>query len=618
MNTAAHPTLTTASTHFLRAGHEHLIISGAIHYFRVHPELWRDRLRRLVAMGCNTVETYVPWNLHEPREGHVVFEGIANLPRFLQIAHEEGLDAIVRPGPFICAEWDNGGFPGWLLNTPGIRLRTAQHLYLRKVDAYFDSLIPRIAEHQANRGGNVIMVQVENEYGSYGDSQEYLEHLRDGLRERGISEMLVTSDGPGAVWLRGGTVHGALATLNFGSRTEKVLEMAAKELPNQPYMCMEFWNGWFDHWGTEHHTRDAKDAAAELETMLTNGMSVNFYMAHGGTNTGLGAGANEDDAYHPTTTSYDYDAPIAEDGTLTAKFHAFREVIARHRTLPPLEEHLAQLGLTEKPAHAPELDAPFTEVCSLSRTPLWTAHSMRYPELPNFETAGMERGLMRLSRTLTLEKNPWSKADGGELGALHIHDLRGRAWVYIDGTFVGAIDRETEGPRVTLELATHTEALLGDAHEREAQIDVIVDGQGGVNFGPHLGHTKGINGGIWHLTRFLHTWDVSAWPLEEIGDEIDSMNLPAPAEGEAPEGPVCARGTFALETAAGTFLDIRGGEYGIAFVNGTCVGRYWNRGPQRRLYVPGPVLRPGTNRVTVIDMEAVPDGFALRAEPGWE
>lgn len=191
---SAAPTLVPTPDGFLRRGEPHVIISGAIHYFRVHPEQWRDRLKRLVAMGCDTVETYVAWNVHQPSQHETTFEGIADLGRFLDIAAEEGLDAIVRPGPYICAEWENGGFPGWLLRDPAMPLRNRDERYLRHVDSWFDQLIPVIAERQAACGGNVVMVQVENEYGSYGDDTAYLEHLRDGLRARGITELLVTSE----------------------------------------------------------------------------------------------------------------------------------------------------------------------------------------------------------------------------------------------------------------------------------------------------------------------------------------------------------------------------------------------------------------------------------------
>src|SRR5699024_3713065 len=213
------------------------------------------RLGLLAAMGCNTVETYVPWNFHAPDPDTVDLTGWRDLGRFLEIAQQAGLDAIVRPGPYICAEWEAGGFPGWLLADPTMRLRVRDDRYEEAVAHWFDHLVPVIVEHQADRGGNVVMVQVENEYGSFGDDTGHLEWLRDGLLDRGITEMLVTSDGPGHAWLSGGVVDGAVPTVNFGSRTEQVLQMCDRELPGQPRMCMEFWHGWFDHWGEPHHTR---------------------------------------------------------------------------------------------------------------------------------------------------------------------------------------------------------------------------------------------------------------------------------------------------------------------------------------------------------------------------
>lgn len=421
---------------FLRAGDPHLIVSGALHYFRIHPEQWRDRLRRLVVMGCNTVETYVAWNIHQPSREVTTFEGFADLGRFLDIAAEEGLDAIVRPGPYICAEWENGGFPGWILADRNLRLRNRNAAYLQLVDAWFDQLIPVIAQRQAGRGGNVVMVQVENEYGSFGDDTAYLAHLRDGLVARGIEELLVTSDGPARMWLTGGTVDGALGTVNFGSRTLEVLAMAERELPDQPQMCMEFWNGWFDHWGEEHHERTGGDAAGELADMLEHGMSVNFYMAHGGTNFGMQAGANHDGTLQPTTTSYDYDAPIAENGALTDKFRAFREVVAAHRELPAYEEHLAQLGLDAQPATLPAGDVPIEKVVSLRGTERFTRSAEVHPMPPAFEDLGLERGLLRLSREIEIARS--DREGWPAITPLKLYDLHDRAWVYIDGIYAGA------------------------------------------------------------------------------------------------------------------------------------------------------------------------------------
>ena len=579
------PLLTPTPAGLLRDGQPHVIISGALHYFRVDPGLWRDRLRRLVAMGCDTVETYVAWNVHQPAVGRTTFKNSADLGRFLDIAAEEGLDAIVRPGPYICAEWENGGFPGWLLADRNLRLRTSDPAYLRHVDAWFDELVPLIAERQASRGGNVVMVQVENEYGSYGDDTAYLEHLRDGLRRRGIDELLVTSDGPGRMWLSGGTVDGALATVNFGSRTDEVLDMLRRELPGQPYMCMEFWNGWFDHWGERHHTRDASDAAGELDRMLAAGMSVNFYMAHGGTNIGLTAGANHDGVLQPTTTSYDYDAPIAEDGTLTPKFHAFREVIARYRELPPLDEHLAQLGIDAEPAALAARELAIEHVVPVRDTDLFTRPARRAVVPPAFGDIGLERGVLRLSRDLELEAP--RRADGGaaELTPLRLFGLADRAWVFVDGVRIGAVglgagvgadatgadSADVPGPDPSAEfplgrpddpavvdLAPFTDELLPGGGRRTVRLDLLVENLGRVNFGPHLGQRKGILGGVWHEVRYLNGWDVDAWPLEDMGAELAGLVARAgadAADGGAAGGggsPVAATLVDGADVPAGT------------------------------------------------------------------
>ncbi|MGY5765829.1 glycoside hydrolase family 35 protein [Brachybacterium sp. DNPG3] len=636
----------------LRGGAPHRVISGAVHYFRIHPDLWRDRLLRLVALGCDTVETYVAWNVHQPAPGVTTFEGFADLGRFLDIAQELGLDAIVRPGPYICAEWENGGFPGWLLADRDLALRTSDPRYLAAVDAWFDELIPVIAARQASRGGNVVMVQVENEYGSFGDDRDHLEHLRDGLRVRGIDELLVTSDGPGREWLTGGTVEGAWATLNFGSRALEALEMASVELPDQPQMCMEFWNGWFDHWGERHHVRDAADAARELSDMLEHGMSVNLYMAHGGTNFGLRAGANFAERLQPTTTSYDYDAPIAEDGTLTEKFRAFREVIGRYRELPPLAEHLEQLGIEAAPAHLPAAELTIERTASLHGTGLLARPGALHPRIPSFEDLGLERGMLRASRDIEIEVIAASTdsadgaagadgaSDGARLRPLELWDLHDRAWVWVDGIFAGVVGGEVgtteRHPACEIvELTPLLDRLLPERGElggsrRTVRVDLLVENLGRANFGQRLGERKGILGGVWREPRFLNGWEVDPWPLEDMGEELAALVARAadgatpadraPADGATPadgaDGPVLIAASFeaAPSQVADTFLDVSAAGHGVAYVNGFCVGRYWHVGPQQTLYVPAPLLREGRNEVVLLEMEQRPARLALVEE----
>lgn len=588
---------------FLRDGKPHLIVSGAIHYFRVLPELWHDRLLRLKAMGCNTVETYVAWNFHAPSSEVVDFTGWRDLERFLEIAADLGLDAIVRPGPYICAEWEGGGFPGWLMADPSVRLRVNDPAYLAHVDRWFDELIPRIAKHQTTRGGNVVMVQVENEYGSFGDDQAYLQHLRDGLIARGIDELLVTSDGPGHSWLSGGTIDGVLATVNFGSRADEVLEMCRAELPDQPYMCMEFWNGWFDHWGEEHHTRSAESAAVELETMLSNGMSVNFYMGHGGTNFGLWAGANHGSAFvdaglQPTVTSYDYDSAIAEDGRLTEKFHAFREVIAKYLDMTEADEALAALGESHTAAAdtAPQqLPLDWKPVVGSG---LWRGQGLdvseNHPHPPAFEDLGLERGALLLCRRTQL-------SDGvPKLSLLGLHD---RAWVFCDGELVGTCDRNQDTQELTL-----------PEGRREVDLEILVYSEGRVNFGPQQPDRKGILRGVWLSPRFLNGWQATTWPLEDMAPLLRQLD-PA-GDGPSEGGPKVATVTFDVETPVDRHLDTSSLGRGIAWIGDFCLGRFDPRGPQRTLYVPAVLLRPGANTLTVLDFEPTSStSISLVSEP---
>ena len=281
---------TVGEADFLLDGRPVRLLSGALHYFRVHEEHWGHRLAMLRAMGLNCVETYVPWNLHEPRPGS--FEDVQALGRFLDAAQEAGLWAIVRPGPYICAEWENGGLPHWLTGELGTRVRTRDERFLEHLERWFGVLLPLIVERQIDRGGPVIMVQVENEYGSYGSDAAYLGRLADVLRDAGVRVPLVTSDGPEDHMLSSGCIPGVLATVNFGSRAREGFETLRRHRPEGPLMCMEFWCGWFDHWGGEHITRSADDAAAALREILECGASVNLYMAHGGTSFAGWAGAN--------------------------------------------------------------------------------------------------------------------------------------------------------------------------------------------------------------------------------------------------------------------------------------------------------------------------------------
>ncbi|MFI7340838.1 beta-galactosidase [Streptomyces sp. NPDC050085] len=560
--------LTTTSDGFLLHGAPFRIISGAMHYFRIHPDQWADRLRKARLMGLNTVETYVPWNLHQPAaDGPLALDGLLDLPRYLSLAHAEGLHVLLRPGPYICAEWDGGGLPSWLTSDPEIQLRSSDPRFTGAVDRFLDLLLPPLLPHMASSGGPVIAVQVENEYGAYGDDTAYLRHLADGLRARGVEELLFTCDQANAEHLAAGGLPGVLATATFGSRVTDALDQLSAHQPEGPLMCAEFWIGWFDHWGEPHHVRDAANAAADLDRLLSAGASVNIYMFHGGTNFGFTNGANHDHAYSPTVTSYDYDAPLTESGDPGPKYHAFREVIARHAPVP------------DEPAPAPGPKLPPTDVELTCRTPLLahvdTLAELAYAEQPpTMDELGLRSGYVLYRTCLPTEGD----------GLLHFTGGVGdRAQVFVDGAPVGVLERER-----------HEETLPVRVPRAGATLDVLVENMGGVNYGPRIGAPKGLLGPVTFDTTPLRGWDCHPLPL----DDVDGI----PRGSHDAAGPAFHRGTFDVDTPADTFLALPGWTKGQAWINGFHLGRYWNRGPQHTLYVPAPVLRAGRNDLVLLEL----------------
>lgn len=578
-------TLTHAGRTFLRDGRPHRVLSGSLHYFRVHPEQWADRLRRVAALGLNTVDTYVPWNFHEQTPGDVRFDGWRDLDRFVRLAQQAELDVIVRPGPYICAEWDNGGLPAWLTGTPGMRLRTSYPPFLEAVGRWFDELIPRIADFQARHGGPVVAVQIENEYGSYGDDQAYVRWVRDALVARGISELLYTADGPTALMLDGGTVPGELAAATFGSRPDDAAALLRSRRPDEPFFCAEFWGGWFDHWGEKHHVRPAGSAADSVAGILDAGGSVSLYMAHGGTNFGLWAGANHDgDRLQPTVTSYDSDAPIAEHGELTPKFHALRE------TLTAFGGPTGIRPLPAAPPLLPPRTLPVTRGAALLDALRTAAEPVRAPLPLSFEELGQASGLV------LYEAHPLLPPG---LHALTVSGLHDRAHVFADGEPVAVLEQETSSCTVV------------GTGER-IRLEILVENQGRINYGPLLGQGKGILGGVRVDRRLVHGWSMRRLPLDAWtpGDVAR-----APSRGAPGGGAGFATARLTVDEPADTFLALPGFGKGFLWVNGSLLGRYWEIGPQHTLYLPHPFLRPGPNTLTVLELEHFGDAIVLRDRP---
>ncbi len=570
---------------FYLNGEKIKIISGSIHYFRVVPEYWRDRLLKLKNMGCNTVETYIAWNVHERRKGEFDFTGIRDVERFVRMAQELGLWVILRPAPYICAEWEFGGLPAWLLKEDGIRLRCSDERYMRHVLSYYDELIPRLAPLQITKGGPVIMMQVENEYGSYCEDKVYLAQLRDALISRGIDIPLVTSDGPWGDMLACGKIDGVFQTGNFGSKAEEHFGKMAT-LGISPLMCMEFWCGWFDHWGCgEHHTTSAETAAYEFDEILKRG-HANIYMFHGGTNFGFMNGANDYDTLAPDVTSYDYDSPLTEDGRTTEKYRLFKDVIAKYRETPVEELPLAEIprrayGKAKHVASAPLLTA------AAEKTPVRALHPM------SMERLDQDYGYTLYRTQLDCEY---------EIASIQLINAGDRAQIFLDGKhLVTLYDRE-----LLSEYAFETPIAV----RKGAVLEILVENMGRVNYSYKLERQrKGIDHAV-VINHHLHT----GWEMVTL-DEQALLSLAPSTDNTCENAPAVHSYTFNVDTAADTFLELPGFGKGTVFVNGFTLGRFWEIGPQKRLYIPAPLLREGANDLLIIETEGKTGEVLLCGEP---
>jgi beta-galactosidase len=569
-------TLTISGNQFLLDDKPFRILSGALHYFRVVPEYWRDRLEKMHAFGLNTLETYVAWNLHEPRPGEFHFEGMLDLVKFIEIAADVGLKVVLRPGPYICSEWDFGGLPFWLLKDPNMQIRCAYPPYLVAVDRYFDALLPRVAPLQSTHGGPIIAMQVENEYGSYGQDKVYLQHLVDGLRLRGVDGFLFTSDGPRDGCLQGGALPEVLKSVNFAFNAHEALSKLREYQPEGPLMVTEFWSGWFDHWGEHHHiSEDGSDSIQRsvdtLDEILASEASVNFYMFHGGTNFGFMNGANlELSGYHADVTSYDYAAPLDEAGDPAPRFKAYRDVLTKYVELPPA----ANLPIARKAAYGAvemiESSGLFDSLGALSQP--------RHSATPiPMEMVDQDYGFI-LYRTRISGPRPEA--------ILHGRDVHDRALIFLDGDYHAALERETGDEYTSFEVPA-----------RGLQLDLLVENMGRVNFGPGLLDRKGILGGVTFADQFQFGWDVYPLPLADLSKLNFSVRLLSEVKA-----PAFFRAALMIDYPADTYLALPGWTKGAVWLNGFNLGRYWERGPQKTLYVPAPLLKRGENELIVFEL----------------
>lgn len=569
---------------FYLDGKEFKILSGAVHYYRIHPSQWEHTLYNLKALGYNTVETYLPWNSHEPREGEFDFEGILDVENFIETAEKMGLYVILRPSPYICAEWEFGGLPAWLLKYKNLRVRTTDEIFMEKVDSYFDELFPRLTKYQITNGGPVLMMQVENEYGSYGNEKKYLKKIAGLMREKGVDVPLFTSDGTWDQALDSGSLieDDIFTTGNFGSESKKNMEVLQDYFDRHekkwPLMCMEYWDGWFNRWGMEIVKRDPKDLANAVKEMMEIG-SVNLYMFRGGTNFGFmnGASARGDNDL-PQVTSYDYDALLTESGNPTEKYFevqkATKEVFPEIKQMEPKIRTAKNYGVYEVAGKASLLDisADITDEIQ-SNYPL------------TMEALDSNYGYV-LYRTKV--KNY------GKPERMKVINVSDRVHIYVDGELIAIQYKDEIGEEVEF-----------SGENEEITIEVLVENLGRVNYGYKLeapSQSKGIKGGVMVNNHFHSGWD--QYPLNLDSEIISKIEFDTTEVENVKKTPMFYRFEVELDEIEDTFIDCSGYGKGSIFVNGFNIGKYWEIGPFQHLYIPSGLLKE-KNEIVVFETEGM-------------
>ncbi|KAM7017200.1 LOW QUALITY PROTEIN: beta-galactosidase-1-like protein [Passerculus sandwichensis] len=573
---------------FLKDGAPFRYISGSIHYARVPRPAWRDRLLKMYMSGLSAVQVYIPWNYHETLPGVYDFTGNRDVEAFLDLTAELGLLVILRPGPYICAEWEMGGLPAWLLWKPDIILRTSNPAYLAAVDSWLHVLLPKIKPRLYHQGGNIISVQVENEYGSYyACDHGYLRHLLGSFRALLGSEVLLfTTDSTGAQELRCGTLQGLYATVDFGpgSNVTEAFGAQRRVEPRGPLVNSEYYTGWLDYWEA-HASTSAAWVARGLEDMLQLGASINMYMFHGGTNFAYWSGADYKGQYKPVTTSYDYDAPLSEAGDPTEKLFAIRTVISKFQPLPvgpmPPATPKYAYGWVALRKYADLLDV-FDVLCPSG--PIQSQFPL------TFEALKQVHGFVVYHTQL-----PWDVPDPATLGAPP-HSICDRGYVMLQKEYQGTLERDGQ---TTL----HVTGRAGDS------LDILVENMGRISFGANTSDFKGLLGNLSLNSRPLSNWLIYPLAIDTaVQQGWPHTALPKSSSGGR-VGPAFYTGTFETPGIAwDTFVKFPGWSKGLLWINGFNLGRYWScRGPQQTLFVPGSVLHADhPNNITVLELEGAP------------
>ena len=560
-------TFALADSVFLLDGKPFQMISGEMHAPRIPREYWRARMKMARAMGLNTVGTYVFWNAHEPVPGKYDFSGNNDIAEFVKIAGEEGLFVVLRPSPYVCAEWEFGGYPWWLLKDKTMKVRSQDPKFLTAYKNYITQIAKQLVPLQVTHGGNILMVQFENEYGSYSDDKVYLDINQKLFRQVGFDGVLFTCDGE--TQMPKGYLPGFLPAVNGLEDPQQVKALINKYHDGKgPYYVAEWYPGWFDDWSKKHADVSGKDAAAKLDKILSAGISINMYMFHGGTTRGFmnGANMNRQNPYSPQVSSYDYDAPLDEAGNPTDKFMQFREVIARHL---PAGEKLPEIPQQQKTIAIPAIKLnAFAELFDQLPKPV----EARTPIC--FEDLNQGYGFVLYRTTLKNQAE----------GLLKIKQLRDYATVFINGKMLNTLDRRLKQDSLQLQNIAPNSVL-----------DILVENNGRINYGPFLNDNRhGITESVTLNGTELQNWKMYQFPFEDLARwKFAGKN----STGK----PALYKGTYNLKETGDTYLDMHGFGKGFVFLNGHNLGKYWQIGPQQTIYVPAVWLKKGQNEVVVFD-----------------
>lgn len=558
---------------FLLDGNPFLIKAAEMHYTRIPAEYWEHRIQMCKALGMNTICIYAFWNIHEQKEGEFDFKGQNDIAAFCRLAQKHGMYIMLRPGPYVCSEWEMGGLPWWLLKKKDIKLRTNDAYFLERTKCFMNEIGKELADLQVSRGGNIIMVQVENEYGAYATDKEYIANIRDIVKGAGFTDVPLFQCDWSSTFQRNG-LDDLVWTINFGTgaNIDAQFKKLQEARPNAPLMCSEFWSGWFDHWGRKHETRDAETMVSGIKDMLDRHISFSLYMTHGGTTFGHWGGANSP-AYSAMCSSYDYDAPISEAGWATPKYYKLREMLMQYADS-------AQV-IPDVPAAYPVIEIP--EFALKEVAPLFD--NLPEPKLSE-DIKPMEQFDQGWGTILYRTSLPEVK-EGTTLLIDEVHDW---AQVYADGKLLGRLDRRRG-----------QNSLVLPSLQKGTRLDILVEAMGRVNFDVAIHDRKGITDKVELLTetdkRELKNWEVYSFPVAH--DFAESKKY---VEGEKLDAPAYYRATFELDQVGDVFLDMQTWGKGMVWVNGKAMGRFWKIGPQQTLFMPGCWLKKGKNEIIVLDL----------------